>query len=190
LPYDPGRVQEILDNHGWHDNDGDGIREQEEKEFRFTAHISSSLEGAEECAIYVQDQFRRIGVRMEIQTLERNPLVKRIHAGDFEAIFFLIDGSLNQPNFGDARLFGIKSPLGYNNPEMIRLLEAAQLEFDPDMLDKIYERIMPIFTEDMPMTFLLPWTYSSVAHKRIKGLSNIRVDPIWHLEHLWIEEEK
>ena len=189
LPHDPVQAGEILDKHGWRDTDGDGVRESDGKEFRFMAHISSSLEGAEECAIYVQDQFRKVGIRMEIQALERNLLVKRIKNNDFEAIFFLIDGSLNQPNFGDARLFGKQSPLGYNNLEMIRLLEAAQLEMDPDKLDKIYEEIMPIFTEDMPMTLLLPWTYSSAAHKRIKGLSAIMVDPIWSMEHLWIEEE-
>jgi peptide/nickel transport system substrate-binding protein len=189
LPYDADQARTILEKHGWQDTDGDGIREREGKEFRFLAHISSSLPGAEECAIYVQDQFRKVGIRMEIQALERNLLVKRIRNRDFQAIFFLIDGSLNQPNFGDARIFGKKSPLGYNNPEMIRLLEEAQLEFDPDKLDKIYEKIMPIFTEDIPMTMLLPWTYSSVAHKKIKGLSNIRVDPIWSMEHLWIEEE-
>lgn len=189
LPHDPVQAGEILDKHGWRDTDGDGVRERDGKKFRFVAHISSSLEGAEECAIYVQDQFRRIGVRMEIQTLDRNPLVRRIHAGDFEAIFFLIHGNTNQPNFGDARLFGKKSPLGYNNPEMIRLLEAAQSEMDPEKLDKIYEEIMPIFMEDMPMTLLLPLTYYSAAHRRIKGLSAIMIDPIWSMEHLWIEEE-
>jgi ABC-type transport system substrate-binding protein len=86
-------------------------------------------------------------------------------------------------------LFGKKSPLGYNNPEMIRLLEAARSEMNPDNLDSIYEKIMPIFMEDMPMTMLLPRIYSSVAHRKIKGLSSIRVDPIWNMEHLWIDEE-
>lgn len=189
LPYDPDRAQEILDDHGWYDTDEDGIRERGGNQFRFTAHISSSLEGAEESSIYVQDQFRKVGIRMEIQALDRNLLVKRIQTGDFEAIFFLIDGSLNQSNFGDARLFGEKSPLGYNNPEMIRLLKAAQSEFDPDKLDRIYEEIMPLFLKDMPMTLLLPRTYFSAAHRRIKGLSSIWVDPIWSMEHLWIEEK-
>jgi peptide/nickel transport system substrate-binding protein len=190
LPHDPDRAKKILDEHGWQDTDGNGIREREGKEFRFTAHISSSLPGAEECSIYVQNSFRKIGVRMEIQALEFTLLKKRIHSGDFEAIFFLIDGSLNQPNFGDARLFGKKSPLGYNNPEMIRLLEAARSEMNPDNLDSIYEKIMPIFMEDMPMTMLLPRIYSSVAHRKIKGLSSIRVDPIWNMEHLWIDEDE
>ncbi len=74
---------------------------------------------------------------------------------------------------------------------MIRLLDMAILEMDPDKLDSIYKKIMPIFIEDMPMTFLFPQVFTSIAHRRIKGLSNqYRIDPIWSMEHLWIEEEK
>ncbi len=190
LPHDPDRAREILEKLGWHDADGDGIRERGDKEFRFTALISSSLPGAKESSIYVQNQFRRIGVHMEIQALEANLLKQHIRAGDFEALFFLIDGSLTQPNFGDARLFGKESPLGYENPEIIRLLELALSEMDPAELDSIYEKIMPIFVEDMPMTFLLPQVYTSIVHKRIKGLSNQqRIDVVYSMEHLWIEEE-
>jgi peptide/nickel transport system substrate-binding protein len=189
--HDPDQAREILEKHGWHDANGNGIREREEKEFLFTALISSSLPGSKETSIYVQDQFRKIGVRMEIQPLQANLLKQYIKASDFEALFFLIDGSLTQPNFGDARLFGKESPLGYKNPEMIRLLDMAILEIDPDKLDSIYKKIMPIFIEDIPMTFLLPLVFTSIAHRRIKGLSNQnRVDPIWSMEHLWIEEEK
>lgn len=191
LPNDPDQAREILEKHGWHDTNGDGIRDRGGKEFHFTALVSSSLPGAKETSIYVQDQFRMIGVRMEIQTLEYNLLVQRLRAGDFEALFFLIHGLLTQPNFGDAKLFGRESPLGYNNPEMIRLLDAAILEMDPDKLDSIYKKIMPIFIKDMPMTLLLPQVWTSIVHKRIKGLSNqYRVDPVWDMEHLWIEEEK
>jgi peptide/nickel transport system substrate-binding protein len=191
LPLDPDRAHEILEKQGWHDTNGDGIREKEGKAFHFTALISSSLPGAQETSIYVQNQLKRIGVRVEIQALEATLLKQHIKTGDFEAIFFLIHGSLTQPNFGDARLFGKESPLGYKNPEMIRLLDMALLEMDPDKLDSIYEKIMPIFIEDMPMTLLLPQIFISIAHKRIKGLRNQhRVDAVWNMEHLWIEEEK
>ncbi len=191
LPNDQDQARKILEKYGWHDSDGDGIREREGKEFHFAALVSSSLPGAEETSIYVQNQFRMIGIRMEIQPLDANLLKQHIRTGDFEALFFLIHGSLTQPNFGDARLFGKQSPLGYENPEMIRWLDMALLEMDPDKLDSIYQKIMPIFIRDMPMTLLLPQVYISIAHKRIKGLSNqYRVDPVWNMEHLWIEEEK
>jgi peptide/nickel transport system substrate-binding protein len=191
LSNDPDQAREILDRHGWQDTNGNGIRERDGKELRFVALISSSLPGSQETSIYVQNQFRSIGVRMEIQPLTANLLKQRIQASDFEAVFFLIDGSLTQPRFGDAKLFGKESPLNYKNPEMIRLLDMAMLEIDPDRLDSIYEKIMPIFIKDMPMTLLLPQVYTSIVHRRIKGLgNNKRVDPIWSMEHLWIEEDE
>jgi peptide/nickel transport system substrate-binding protein len=191
LPNDPDQARKILEKHGWHDTNGDGIREREGKEFRFSAAISSLLQGSKESAIYVQDQFRRIGVRMDIQILEDDLIWQRIQTGDFEALFFYIVGLLNHPRYGDAKLFGKESPLGYKNPEIIRLLDMALLEMDPDKLDSIYKKIMPIFIEDMPMTFLLPRIYSSIAHRRIKGLKSLkRIFPVWNLEYLWIEEEK
>jgi peptide/nickel transport system substrate-binding protein len=41
LPLDPDRAHEILEKQGWHDTNGDGIREKEGKAFHFTALISS-----------------------------------------------------------------------------------------------------------------------------------------------------
>ena len=191
LPHNPDQARKIIEKHGWHDTDDNGIRERGGKEFRFKALISSSLPGAKESSIYVQNQFRMIGIRMEIQALEVTLLKQHIKTGDFEALFFLIDGSLTQPNFGDARLFGKESPFNYKNPEMIRLLDMAILEMDPDKLESIYEKIMPIFIEDMPITLLLPQVYTSIVHRRIKGLRNqYRIDTARDIEHLWIEEEK
>lgn len=191
LPNDPDQARKILEKHGWRDTNGDGIREREGKEFHFSALISSSLPGSKESAIYVQDQFRRIGVRMEIQLLDELFIMQRIQTGDFEALFFVVEGTLTHPRYGDAKLFGKESPLGYKNPEIIRLLDMALLEMDPDKLDSIYKKIMPIFVEDMPMTFLLPQVFSTIAHRRIKGLKNLeRIFPIGELEHLWIEEKE
>ncbi len=128
---------------------------------------------------------------MEIQLLDDDFIGQRIRTGDFEALFYFVYGSLTNPRYGDAKLFGKESPLGYKNPEMIRLLDMALLEMDPDKLDSIYKKIMPIFVGDMPMTFLLPQIFSTIAHRRIKGLKNLeRIFPIWELEHLWIEEKE
>jgi hypothetical protein len=90
-------------------------------------------------------------------------------------------------------MYGEDSPFGYVNSEMIRLLNIAEdlLYFHLDELDRIYQEIMLIFAEDMPTTLLLPDVFTTVAHRRIKGLSSLnRVDPVIHMDHLWIEDEK
>jgi len=188
LPYDPERARKMLEEEGWRDIDGDGVRERDGEEFRFTAIVNAE---EEKIAIYVQDQFRRIGVLMEIQTLNWDSVRQYLQSGDFDAMIFNIINLTNQPNFGHVRMYGEDSPFGYVNSEMIRLLNVAKDTIDLDKLDSIYQEIMPIFAEDMPMTLVLPMVQTSVVHRRIKGLSSLfRFRPSVYMEHLWIEEEK
>ena len=49
---------------------------------------------------------------------------------------------------------------------------------------------MPIFSEELPMTFLYPGVVTNIAHRRIRGPEGIGVADIGAIEHLWIEEEK
>jgi hypothetical protein len=72
------------------------------------------------------------------------------------------------------------------------LISKGNAPMEADELDRIYRELSPIFTADMPVTFLYPLCETTVAYRRIKGLSNpeIGLEPIYWIEHLWIEEEK
>jgi peptide/nickel transport system substrate-binding protein len=189
-PYDPNRARLLLEEAGWRDIDGDGILERDGKKFRFTAAVNTD-DAYERIAIYVQDQFRKIGVQMEIQMLSISIILQRLSKGEFDAIINKIYNMTTQPNFGHIRFFGEGSLIGYDNAEMIRLLNLAADIINQDEKDRIYKKIMPIFYEDLPMTLLLPTVFTHVAHKRIKGLSsNYRSEPVWFMEYLWIEEEE
>jgi peptide/nickel transport system substrate-binding protein len=189
-PFDPDRARKILEEAGWRDINNDGILELNGKEFRFTAIVNTKV-SYERIAIYVQDQFRKIGVKMDIQSLDRSIMLQRLRSGKFDAIINLLINNTTQPNFGHIRFFGEDSPLGYDNAEMSRLLNLAGDIIDLDEKDRIYQSIMPIFYEDLPVTLLLPQVQTHIVHKRIKGLiTPYRVDPVWNMEHLWIEEEK
>jgi len=125
---------------------------------------------------------------MEIQSLARSLLRERFKRGDFEAIFHFFR---NKSGWGYVELFGKHSWIGYRNPEISLLLDLAIKTIDLDKRDRIYLEIMPIFVEDMPCTILLPSVATHIVHRRIKGLkNNMRGDPVYWMEHLWIEEEK
>lgn len=127
---------------------------------------------------------------MEIQVMDAKFVRRRLKAGEFEAIIVLTSNSTTQ-NFGHARMFGEDSPFGYANPEMIRLLNLAVETIDPDEKDRIYQEIMPIFAEDMPITLLLPEVQTHIVHRRIQGLNSPwEADPVWNMEYLWIEDQE
>ena len=190
LPYDPVRAKKLLEEAGWHDGDGDGIRERAEEKFRFTAMVPGrelDVVGMQKAAIYVQAQLRKIGVSMEVQPLDSTVLRPRLWAGDFEAAFHRFWNATT----GHLSLFGEKSSIGYSNPKVIELLKAAQITMDPDAKGQIYRELMDIFREDMPLTFLFPQIQTFVAHRRLRGLHS----PYWggtlrHMEDLWLEDEE
>lgn len=187
LPYDTQMAEQFFEDAGWYDRDENGIREKGQQEFRFTAYFDKSLGmDLDKAAVFIQDQLKRVGVRMEIQELQ-GTLRSRFRSGDFEAVFGKFQ---NSPIAGAGHLsiLGENSPLGYENPEMIRLLNQAKNEPDHEKRIAIFKEIMPIYKADFPMTILFPETHAFIAHKKVRGLEDYS-DPTWFMEYLWIEEE-
>ena len=67
---------------------------------------------------------------------------------------------------------------------------AAAPPADPDEQDRIHRRLTEIFRADLPVTRLFPYVTTVVAHWRIRGLSSpYRINPVWFMEELWLENE-
>ena len=187
LPFDPEQAKRLLEQAGWRDRNGDGVREREAEELTFSTIVNASWTPA---AVYVQANLRRVGARMEITTLDASVVHERVREGAFEAAIDFIR-TAPAAERGLLQMFGENSPLGFSNPRVIELLEAAQLSMDPDKIDALYRELMPIFQAELPMTFLTLEVETYVAHRRIKGLSTpFRANPDYAMEHLWIEDEK
>jgi peptide/nickel transport system substrate-binding protein len=188
LPYDPHEARLLLEEVGWRDTDGDGIREKEGREFRFEA-IVVNLPDWRRLAVFVQDYFRRIGIKMDIQFMDRSAMLARVKAarGDLSATFSLF---LSAPGFLQEYL-GPSSIIGYRNPEIYPLIDQMAGAVNPDDVDRIYRQLAEILSEDQPVTFLMPRVATFIAHRRLRGLSSpFRAIPSRHMEELWIEEEK
>ncbi len=188
LPYDPDRARELLEEAGWTDPAGSGVRERHGRPFRFTALIRPAY-GTQ--AVLVQEQLRRVGVRMEVQTLDDNFIGRRLSTGSFDAVVGMDAISLERGLWvtdPDAQPW----EWGYFNPSFAALFEEwGQIEYqDPARADSLFLEITKIFREDQPLTYLLPDLLYSVAHRRIRGLSSpYRHDPVPAMEYLWIDED-
>ena len=188
LPHDPGQAAKLLEETGWRDVDGDGVRERNGMEFAFTLMVHGPDGGR--VGVYIQDQLRRVGVRVEIRTLaDWATLFGNIRAGEFEAAVFghLMDiGSVR----GHLKFFGTESYVSYQSLEVSELLERIAESGDPQKKDALFNKLWPLFQRDVPVTFLYPVVSSHVVRNRIRGLvSPFRGDPVWFMEDLWIEDE-
>jgi peptide/nickel transport system substrate-binding protein len=181
VPYDPDSAGRLLDAAGWRDADGDGVRERGAQRFRFVALAPGGLvEGR--APVFVQEQLRRIGIRMDVQMMEDELIGSRLRAGEFDAAFHRIWNTIG-------KWLGEGSPIGYRNPRVVALLRAARATGDPDEIDRIYRELMPVLRADLPVTLLFPVVQTVVAHRRVRGLqSPFQADPFMRMEHLWLEE--
>lgn len=188
--YDPEVARELLERAGWLDPDGDGTRERNGVEARFTLLASSGgLVSIREPSVFIQDQLRNVGVEMEIHTVSASVAREAYRSGDFDAV---IGDVPNVPEWLLQRdWFGESSRIGYVSPEIIRLLEALTVDLDPNSQDSLYARINEILHRDMPFTLLFPWVETFAAHSRIRGLSTPdRGHPLMYMDELWLEGER
>jgi ABC-type transport system substrate-binding protein len=87
--------------------------------------------------------------------------------------------------------FGEESFIGYANPDVIAPLNELLSTIDPDEIDRIYRQLAPNFEADLPVTILYPGVQTSVAARRVRGLSTpFRASPLRYIDELWLEEVK
>ncbi len=177
MPYDPGRAVQLLTEAGWTDTDNDGILEKDGQQFRFTL---STTEMSTTQAVYIQNQYRRIGVNMDIGTYDRNALWAKVREPhDFDAA---IHTQNHIEGFRDFRYSG------YKNPELSRLRDAIWYTIDQEAADRALKELWQIVEAEVPFTYLHPTLSYLAAHRRVRGLQN-DMDIFSNVEHLSIKDE-
>lgn len=177
LPFDPEGAARLLARAGWVDTDNDNILEKDGQEFRFTLSVTDRESGE---AIFIQDQFRRAGIHMEISTYDLDALRDRTKRGhDFEAAIV---------RYNYIEEFGEFRSSGYENAQITRLRDAAWFTVDRNEAERNMRELWKIFGAEIPVTYLHPQMHFLAAHRRVKGMQNNK-DLFMMAEHLWIEEE-
>jgi len=181
LAHDPARARALLDAAGWRDRGGG--RERDGWPLRFTTIVRANVAGSQASAVYIQDQFRRVGVGMDIQLVDQGNIPAQMRSGQFGAA--LVPSSAS----GGPVLFGERSWIGYTNADAAALINRLETTLDPDARDAVYRELTAICRTDVPVTFLCPWVETTVAHRRLQGLSSPwRTDPLVHMDELWIDD--
>lgn len=85
-PYDTARAGALLDEAGWRDTDGDGIRDREGKPFSFTLLTQAGFAIRENVSQAVQRQLRDVGVETRIQLVDGTSISSLWFEGKFDAM--------------------------------------------------------------------------------------------------------
>jgi peptide/nickel transport system substrate-binding protein len=184
IPFDTETAEALLEEAGWTDQDGDGMRERGGAPLRFRLLMN---EARQSIAVVLQSQWRRIGVDVLLDIVDQSVALGRVRQGDFDA--FISSGNLSNAQETLTNDGSRRSLAGYRNPVFDSVWVAVNAATSEEEADAALAALWPIVHEDVPVTLLLPYGGGALAiHRRVRGLNVIQMLSI-DLPFMWVDEE-
>jgi peptide/nickel transport system substrate-binding protein len=174
IPHDPAYARRLLAEAGWRPGQ-DGILHKEGKPLRFTILTNQGNQQRLMTAQIIQQRLLQVGIDVRIRVVEWAAFLKEfIDKGNFEAVLLAWMTS-QDPDMYDIWHSSKTKPgelnfIGYNNPEVDRLLGEGRSTFDLEQRKRAYFRIQEILAEEQPYTFLYVPDALPVVSARIRGI--------------------
>jgi peptide/nickel transport system substrate-binding protein len=169
LAFDPARARRLLDEAGFPDPDGEGPLPR----IRLTDKTSQN-EVRRRVATVIQEQLRRVGISVDIQSLEWGTFFSDIKKGNFQIYSLTWVGIADPDIFHHAFHSGSAPPDGanrggYADAELDRLTEAARREPSREKRREMYRRVQRILSRDLPVLPLWAGRNVLVRDRRLGG---------------------
>ena len=157
-PYDLDKARELLDEAGWVDSDGDGIRDKDGVSFSFRFMYDSSNLFYQRLVKLVADDAAKVGVEVLSDPFEWSIIMERVVEHKFEAVslgwggdivedFYQIFHSSQIDNRGS-------NYVGFRDEKADELLEMIRVTLDESVRDELSGGLHRILHEQQPYTFL------------------------------------
>lgn len=178
----PSEADRLLTEAGWVDEDRDGIREKiingEKVDFVFEILYGEKSETGEALLLRLKEELEKLGVIMDLHSLEWSAFSKRVHSHEFSAA--LLAWNLGLANDVYDLFHSSQAEMGlnyysYSNATVDRLMEKARIEFDKNQRTKMSFEIHKYIHEDQPYTFLWSSEALIAIHKRFQNVESSAV---------------
>jgi len=189
LEYDVARANKLLDEAGYK-RGANGVR------FKLSQNFLPYGEEWVRQGEFIKQEFRKIGIEVETQSLDMGGWLKRIYTDwnyDFTSNF---THNYPDPTIGVQRAFissNIKrgatfsNSMDYANENLDALFKKAALLEDGPARVKVWAEIQAILRRDLPVIFLMEMSYSHVWNKRVHGLITNGISMYSGWDGVWVE---
>ncbi|HXJ17567.1 MAG TPA: ABC transporter substrate-binding protein, partial [Candidatus Polarisedimenticolia bacterium] len=167
-PYDPAQAKRLLDAAGFPAG-ADGVR------FHLTLKTSTE-ESARLLGEALADQWKHVGVALELRPLETATFLSDVGRGSFQLYTLRWIGANNDPDmfsyvFSSKRMPPLGANRGhYRNSELDALIDQQRVEMDREKRKALLSRIQKIVAEDEPYINLWYIDNVCVHRTRVTGI--------------------
>jgi len=185
--YDIERAKKLLDEAGWKDTDGDGIRDKDGKPLSVDFIIYNSRAELPIYAEAVQADGKKIGFDIKVKTVDYNLLDKIGINGEYD----LLISNIITANTGDPEIYlnwywrtnkdgdNQQNGSGYSNPEYDAKCAALAVEFDPAKRRQLMIEMQQILLNDAAALFLGYPETNIISSTKITGATMYPSDYYW-----------
>ena len=189
LPYDSLEATRLLTRLGWIDANGDGIRDQAGRPLSFRLLVPTTSGIRRQYARLLQEQFRLVGVDVQLDEVDFSVFIARARAGQFDAILNAWNTdptpSAGIPQTWMRSGFGRSNYGRYANPAFDRLVErTVESATTRAAARRAWRRAIEILNDDAPGIFLFAPDNVAAVDRRVAGVT-IRPDSWLALLRTW-----
>jgi len=182
LPFDSARASRLLDSLGWVRRASDGIREKRGRELAFTVIAPTSSMNRLRMGVLIQEQLRRMGIRVRIEQLESATQTDRESRGAFDSsLGGWIMGSSPDGIRGAWTVSGVGGDGvnygSYSNPTFDALLDSALSAGSANARER-FTVAYAVINEDAPAVWLYEPRKIIGIHRRLRTVG-MRPDAWW-----------
>lgn len=187
-PFDPAAARRLLDEAGWRDLDGDGVRERSGEPLAFTMVTRKGDPVRENGIVVLRRQLAEVGVDVTVRVMEFSTVIDRVKNGDFDAYLGVFSARLSVDPSGllGSDAFDRWNYGHYASATADSLMDLALSLDDRNAARPIWSAFQRHCAEDQPMMFLY-YPDDIVAHSsRLKGVSPHVLSPFQSIRDWWI----
>lgn len=158
IEYDFEKAKRLLEEAGWKLPQGKTIREKNGKQLQFKLLFSSGLQYYERLTPILKSNFAAAGIKLELQPMEGVTMFQMVAEKSFDAYMGGWGRGAGEEDHyqvwhsSQAELGS--NYIGYQNPELDHLVEAARQEFDDAKRAELNRQVHRILYEDQPYLFM------------------------------------
>ena len=185
--YNPERAAKLLDEAGWKDSDGDGIRDKNGKNLELDFVVYNSRAELPLYAEAVQSDLKKLGFDIKINTVDYNLIDGMGIKGEYD----LLISNITTANTGDPEIFltwywksnadgsNPQNGSGYSNPEYDALLNQLNSEFDAAKRRELIIKLQQILLNDGAALFFGYPQTNIINAKYVDGVVMYPSDYYW-----------
>ncbi|MCB0661697.1 MAG: hypothetical protein KDC24_03065 [Saprospiraceae bacterium] len=179
VEYNLEEAKKLLNEAGWTDSDSDGTLDKQingsKEDLQFEILISNGSKASENLALYMQEAFKRAGVKLDVTKKEfRELMSENVRKKDYQIYIGAMGMDLTLDDFHQQWHTESDNPsggnyTGFGSVAMDDLIDSIRVNLDENSRNEMYKRFQRELYKETPAIFLFSPQERIAIHKRFNA---------------------